>query len=277
MTEHAKKHAINDANDHAPGTPGTVIGSDPGPVLSQIPFGTSVNAGWLAQRRSGGQLNVPTTPVLSTDAASKAYVDGLITGLSWKEPALVRKMKSDVVQAGSPPVATVVGEAWVCRWWGAPWNDGDIAEWDGTQWNLIQAGVGGEVPLGTRVIVIDSGAAGQFTGHEDEVGTAYSINGNAWTFESPADGWALLVIGENSIFENNGYVYDSTPGAWIHFATQPAVKLKADVILAGASPVAGDVSGAGWVSGDKGIGIGTDASRWFMTYDGVNVYSVKMT
>jgi len=54
-------------------------------------------------------------------------------------------------------------------------------------------------------------------------------------------------------------------------------RYKDNVALAGLTPVVADVTGAGWVSGDRGMGIGTDGSTWWMYYDGINVESVQLT
>jgi len=41
--------------------------------------------------------------------------------------------------------------------------------------------------------------------------------------------------------------------------------MKADVTLTGASPVYADLTGAGWVNGDRGNGIGTGGKIFFMS------------
>jgi hypothetical protein len=156
------------------------------------------------------------TPSNSTDVANKAYVDSVAVGLNWKSPVSVLKLKSDATQAGSPPTAGEAGEAWVVDTWGGGYNDGDIVEWDGfTTWNVVVSNSGGYPPADTRCIVIDSGAAGSFTGLEDDYVTADGA-GN-WSNVSPSDADAVLIGGENSIYENQGYVYDIGTG-WIQFA-----------------------------------------------------------
>jgi len=52
-------------------------------------------------------------------------------------------------------------------------------------------------------------------------------------------------------------------------------RYKPTILLAGATPIAADVISAGWVTGDRGIGIGTDLSVWWMYFDGINVNSVQ--
>jgi hypothetical protein len=54
-------------------------------------------------------------------------------------------------------------------------------------------------------------------------------------------------------------------------------RYKNTIFLAGLVPANADVTGVGWVAGDRGFGIGTDSSFWWMLYDGVNVNSVQLT
>jgi hypothetical protein len=156
---------------------------------------------------------LPTTPTLSTEAASKAYVDSVASGLEWKSPASVLRIKSDADQSGADPTAGSTGEAWLVNNW-LNETDGDIVEWDGAAWQVIVANSGGEPPDGTRVVVIESAAAGSFAGEENNIGT-YDATGNSWSFDTTVEGWALLITGEGSYYENTGWTYDST--AWVQF------------------------------------------------------------
>jgi hypothetical protein len=162
----------------------------------------------------GGEvLGLPATPSGATAAASKAYVDSLVTGLKWRNPASVLKIKSDADQSGVDPTAGAAGEAWVVNNW-ATETDGDIVEWSGSAWVTIVANSGGEPPDGTRAVVIDTGAAGSFNGEENNIGT-YDATGDSWSFDTVAEGWALLITGESSYYENIGWTYDN--GSWIQF------------------------------------------------------------
>lgn len=156
---------------------------------------------------------LPTTPTGSTEAASKAYVDSVASGLTWKEPAEVLRIKSDADQSGADPTAGSTGEAWLVNNW-LNETDGDIVEWDGAAWQVIVANSGGEPPDGTRVVVIESGAAGSFVGEEENIGT-YDATGNSWSFDTVVEGWALLIVGDGSYYEDNGYMYDGS--SWIQF------------------------------------------------------------
>jgi len=162
----------------------------------------------------GGEVTgLPTTPSGATAATSKAYVDSLLSGLEWKSPAAVLRIIDDSDQSGADPTAGSAGEAWLVNNW-ATETDGDIVEWDGSAWQTIVTNSGGEPPDGTRVVVIEASAAGSFAGEEDNIGT-YDATGDAWTFDDSAEGWALIVTGEGSYYENTGWTYDN--GVWVQF------------------------------------------------------------
>ncbi|MBD3264260.1 MAG: hypothetical protein GF375_04070 [Candidatus Omnitrophica bacterium] len=54
-------------------------------------------------------------------------------------------------------------------------------------------------------------------------------------------------------------------------------RYRADVNLSGAIPVVADVTAAGWSAGDRGFGIGTDGSVWWMYFDGAALEAVEHT
>jgi len=157
---------------------------------------------------------LPGTPSGDTAAASKAYVDSVASGLAWKDPAAVLKIVSDADQGGSDPAAPAAGDAYLVNNWSTQ-TDGDIVEWDGSQWNVVVANSGGEPPDGTRVVVIGTGAAGSFASEENNIGT-YDATGDSWSFDTTTDGWAILINGEQSIYENKAFVYDTN--TWIQFS-----------------------------------------------------------
>ncbi|HUV47785.1 MAG TPA: hypothetical protein VMX11_02305, partial [Actinomycetes bacterium] len=88
-TSHLKSHAINETLDHAPGTNGTLLGTESN-ALAEKAFGTSAAAGTIVQRGGSGQITLPVAdPVAATDAAHKSYVDAkVVSGVTWKELVL---------------------------------------------------------------------------------------------------------------------------------------------------------------------------------------------
>lgn len=130
-----------------------------------------------------------------------------ISGISWQDPVVVFKMISDASQGGTEPASPVAGQAYVASNWGGSYVDGTIYEYDGSTWIDL-----GAIALGTRVLVTDSGGAGSFSGHEEQIA---EYDGAVWTFVSPSEGWALLVVGDGSYYENNGYTYSNS--TWLQF------------------------------------------------------------
>ncbi|RLC88634.1 MAG: hypothetical protein DRJ03_01810 [Chloroflexi bacterium] len=160
---------------------------------------------------------LPTTPTGATEATSKAYVDSMVSGLSWKEPAEVLRVVDDSLVTAPTLTAPDAGKAYVVAGIGGAWSGyaiGDIVEWSGTAWALVLAGAGSEPIDGARVVVVEASAAGSFAGEEENIGT-YDATGNSWSFSTAAEGWAVLIAGENSIYENAGFTYDG--GAWVQF------------------------------------------------------------
>jgi len=76
MAIHKKQHAISNAENHAPGTNGTLLGTESS-ALAEKAFGTAATAGNIVQRDGSGDVVVPTTPSSAPAATSKSYVDGL--------------------------------------------------------------------------------------------------------------------------------------------------------------------------------------------------------
>lgn len=148
------------------------------------------------------------------DAVTYSQLQNAVSGLFWKPPVQVLRIKSDAAQAGSPPTAGSAGEAWVVNNWGGGYSDGDIVEWDGDSWEVIVANSGGEPPNGTRVLVIETSAAGSFSGHEEDF-AVYNASTNSWAFTDAADGDAVLVIGDGGYYADSGYTFNGTD--WVQF------------------------------------------------------------
>lgn len=127
----------------------------------------------------------------------------------------VLKMKSDATGGGSPPTLTAddAGLAYVVNTWGAGYDDGDIVEWDGTDFVVIVANDAGEPPIGTRVLVVGTGAAGSFAGWENHVSTYITGTPNEWEdTTTPAASNKIRVTGSGSRYE--GMWYDFTGTVW---------------------------------------------------------------
>jgi len=155
--------------------------------------------------------------VNATDLVTKQQLDNAVSGMSWKDPVEVINMLSDADQGGSAPSSPSTGEAYVVNNWGGSYNNGDIVEYDGSAWQVIVSNSGGEPPDETRVVVAGPPGGtlgGSFTGHSEAVAT-YDTTGSSWSFTSPSDGWAVLVIGDSGVNEDLGFNYNDTD--WVQF------------------------------------------------------------
>ena len=89
--------------------------------------------------------------------------------------AKVLRIKDSTLVTAPTLLVANRGQAYVVAGVGGLWSTyaiGDIVEWSGTAWHVIVShATGGWVPHNTRVVVIETGAAGLFTGHEKKVMT----------------------------------------------------------------------------------------------------------
>lgn len=146
-------------------------------------------------------------------------IDTAVTGLTWEDPVSVPNLISDADQGGSPPAASA-GDAYIVNNWGGGYNNGDLVEYDGAAWQVIESNSGGNPADGLRAIIVGidgTGAAGSFSGQDDDM-AEYSTTGG-WSFDTPADGSAVIAIGDGSYYENLGYVYEGAKTApnWVQF------------------------------------------------------------
>ncbi|HEC72016.1 MAG: hypothetical protein ACTSW7_01160 [Candidatus Thorarchaeota archaeon] len=154
-----------------------------------------------------------------TDGVNKNQLDSVAAGVAWKHAVQVLRMVNDALATSPTLTAGDAGKAYVVAGTGGDWSTftiGDIVEWDGSAWNLVLAGSGAEPPDGTYVIIVETSAAGSFAGQENEV-AVYNATTNTWAFTPASDGDGRTVAGENSVYENLGYVWDATPGEWVMF------------------------------------------------------------
>lgn len=118
------------------------------------------------------------------------------------------------------------------------YDDGDIVEWSGTAWAMTVANSAGDPPDGTRVVVVETGAAGSFAGQPEEV---WVITTGTWAAATaaPADGAKIDIVATNSIYHGNRYLYTGThpAGAWA-FLTSGVLTIEGFVELATSTAVA---------------------------------------
>lgn len=220
------------------------LASDPADVAATI---SAINSLYSSGGGTGGTIAVAGTGdninIVSNTKGTGSTVAITLADAVWGTEVGI----SNGTAAGTNdlPTAGAAGEAWVVNTWGTGYNNGDIVEWDGDSWNVVLSNSGGEPPNGARVLVIGTGAAGAFSAHENDF-AVYNSTTNVWAFTDPVDGDATLVNGENSIYENYGYVFDTS--AWIAF-TGPASIPDAT----GAS--GGGIKGKATFDTDKGLAV----------------------
>jgi len=168
---------------------------------------------------SNNITGLPNTPSGDTAATSKTYVDNLISGLTWKDPVTVINVIDDSLNqppgGDSDGDAYIVGSAPAGDW--SAFSHGDLVELVDSVWTLIAAGGTAEPADGLRVIVTTGTAAGSFAGEEGEIAT-YDATGDSWSFEDPADGWAVLVNGAGSHWENTAWTWNEDDTTWNQFS-----------------------------------------------------------
>jgi hypothetical protein len=187
-------------------------------------------------------------PDNAQDAVTKQYLENMVSGLTWRAPAKVLNMVSDADFLGADPVPAAAGDCYVVKnWLTGTVANGDIVEWSGTAWVIVQANTAGEPANNTRVIVKATGATGSFSAKANQIAT-YNATANTWSFEVPTDGWAALINGDAGMWADTAWTYNGT--TWVQFSGAGQINAGPGLYKTG------NLLGVG--AGD-GIAIGSDA------------------
>ena len=212
-------------------------------VDTQLDTDQTISGNWTFSNN----VIVPQTPTSGTHAASKAYVDAGIAGLSWKEAALDYVTDNTIA-----PLTEVSGNRYVLAkdggiphagWDGA--SAGDMVEFDGASWDATTPADGDAVFI-------------------EDVDTGYVYTGTAWT---PFTGAAAYTWGDG---------LSNTSGTTIDVLVGNGIQITADAVTAKESEIDHDLlknfladehidwtaasddlatTGAGSFIGNVGIGI----------------------
>jgi len=206
---------------------------------STVNFASSTPVWTFGNETTNEGLFVTGTPVDGNHVPNKTYVDNLVVGLKWLEPASVLAYMGTRTVAQINGLVPSGGWAVVASDAGTPTAGtsdalaaGDIAEFDGTQWKKIVANAGGFVPVGTRAIVSAGGLFAPLTdGVDDNKIATFNGASNTPTLVAPVDGNALLINGDPSFYENSGFTYDTS--AWVQFTGAASIVAGAGLTKAG--------------------------------------------
>lgn len=308
---HSRSHSMDDDDDHALGSmpSNSVLGNIAG-TLGTKSFAEAATVSTLAARRSDGTIKI-VDGVNPDEATSKLQmedaIDAAVTAnIKWKNPVDAYRVIDDLDKGGIDPAGPFDGDTYVVNNW-ASQTDGDIVTWDegGGSWNVEVTNSGGEVPGGTRFTIAGGTPGGTFAAKDGQIATADGLG--AYTYQVPVDGWtvsndnddslyfkqirthniedlewfrSIAIMAHNDATGMQGGDAGASPPEHYHLSSSQHTELiryKADVTLAGASPVKTDMTGASWAAGDRGIGVGTDGTIWLMHYDGTDGYAVQLT
>jgi len=146
-------------------------------------------------------------PTEGTDATRKSYVDNLVSGLFWKEPALymIQYVKTD---AGAPSGTATDKEVCINT------NDDKLYQYDSTAWV--------ELTL-TATDIFIFGKNGTDTSGDSGTYTAdmktYTWDGAAWVDAVPANNEARLVQRDSYLIDSDtGWTYNNDDTEWIQFS-----------------------------------------------------------
>ncbi|HET6456418.1 MAG TPA: hypothetical protein VFI02_18600, partial [Armatimonadota bacterium] len=237
-----------------------------------------------------------------------------MTGIVWKDPAVVLTLVGNAACATINGLSPTAGDAYVVTdastitLGSISTAIGDIVEYNGTIWVRLENGAGGFVPAGTRAIIstttavispystsTDEGKIVDFTGASNTgVDTGDAVDGNALLLQD---------AGHVGYHDNEGYVFEGTvpTGSWILFTGAGTINAGAGLtksgntlnvgagtgIAVGADTVAVDVTASLNITGDWNFGTGagilglptaastTEGDIWYVTAgDRVAFYAV---
>lgn len=179
---------------------------------------------------SGFKLTSVATPTDATDAANKAYVDALASGLLWKDPVnLVNLVDKATAPVGSP----VDLDTYIISTGGntGAWSSfqvGDVVQWydSDSAWHLVKAlAVGDRYGIG---FVNETAGPNAFAGKLLQIATVTNATAGseAFTFEVPSVGDSVFIGDPGAALFGRSYTYVASTAAptgqpthnWVQFS-----------------------------------------------------------
>lgn len=194
------------------------------------------------QSMGGNKLTNLGTPTTTGDATTKAYVDSLVSGLQWIEPADVDDYLGNVLTAGLvgnlgevalEALPASAGDAYVVS---AVDGDGtlnpggvtslavgDVVEFDGVNWVRLLAGSGGFVPTSAMALSTATALVSPYTDSTDD-GKIAVFDGTSLTgvLTTQATGNCLVVSGSAAAGVDDGDTIEWSGSAWATIVTNVA-------------------------------------------------------
>jgi len=146
-------------------------------------------------------------PTDGTDAARKSYVDNLVSGLFWKEPALymIQYVKTD---AGAP--SGTASDKEVC----INTNDDALYQYDSTAWVALTL-TANDIFIFGKSGTDTSGSSGTYTADNK----VYTWDGAAWTDSTPVNNESRLVQRDSYLVDSDtGWTYNNDDTEWVQFS-----------------------------------------------------------
>ena len=164
-----------------------------------------------------GTVLLHSDPFTNLQAATKKYVDDLVSGLLWIEPIQFVNVIGNTL--GVPPVSPEFSDTYIIPTVGVPtgvWSamaNDDIVQWDGVQWNVLDNLSNLTVPTRFGVAFTTTTTPfGVFIGQAENIGT---LDSGIWTFETPAYNNATLINSVDDVHAYHQYAFNTQ---WVEYA-----------------------------------------------------------
>jgi len=165
-----------------------------------------------------GLLTLSSNPTSELHAATKNYVDTLVSGLVWLDPICIVSLISDTLS--TPPQEPNYSDAYIIPIGsGGAWTAitvGNVVVWDGTVW-LDRGSILDINPDGARLgisMTSSKVATGSFSGRDNSI-AIYDVTGTLVGFETPQLNNAVFVCSDSSLHAYNQYAFNTSE--WVLF------------------------------------------------------------